>query len=52
MYAAPSMTPVAARKQTQVLTSNTPSRTRNSPTKPLVPGSPTAARVKTMNTAA
>ena len=46
------MTPVVAKNATQVLTWNTPSSVRNSPTKPLVPGRPTLAMVKTMKTSA
>ena len=42
------MTPVVAKKATQVLAWNAPSSDRNSPTKPEVPGRPTLAIVKTM----
>ena len=38
----------AAEQATQVLTWKAPTRTRNSPTKPLVPGRPTEASMKTM----
>ena len=40
--------PDVARKATQVLTRKAPVSARNSPIKPLVPGSPTLARVNTM----
>ena len=44
--------PVAAKAATQVLTWKAPSMTRNSPTKPLVPGRPTEASMNTMKTTA
>ena len=46
------MTPVAARVVTQVLTWNVPNMVRNSPMNPDVPGKPTLAMVKIMNTSA
>ena len=39
----------AAKKATQLLTWKAPSSTRNSPTKPAVPGRPTEAKVNSMN---
>ena len=52
MYMAPRTIAVAARKHSSVDTRKVPSRIRNSPTKPLVPGSPTEASIKHMNTKA
>ena len=43
---------MVAKNATQVLTWKAPSRVRNSPTKPEVPGRPTLAMVNTMNTTA
>jgi hypothetical protein len=42
------MTRVAMKKGAQVLSLKTPTMTRNSPMKPLVPGRPTEAMVKIM----
>ncbi len=44
--------PVAISAATQVLTLKVPTRTRISPTKPLVPGRPTEASMNSMNTVA
>ena len=52
LYGADRITPVVARNATQVLARNAPIRLRNSPTNPEVPGRPTLASVKTMNTKA
>ena len=49
MYMAPRTTPVAVSAATQVLTWKMPSRIRNSPMKPPVPGRPTEASMNTMN---
>ena len=52
MYIGPRNNAVAAREHSSVLTLKVPSRIRNSPTNPLVPGSPTAANVNTIKTKA
>ena len=46
MYQAPRMRPEAATTAVHGSRSKPPSRMRNSPMKPFVPGRPTAARVK------
>ena len=46
------MMPVVMSAASQVETWKEPTITRNSPTKPLVPGSPIEAMVNSMNTAA
>ena len=44
--------PVAAKSAIQVLTWKAPTMTRNSPTKPLVPGMPTEASMNSMKISA
>ena len=45
-YAADKITPDVAKSATQVLTLKIPTKVKNSPTKPDVPGKPTFAKVK------
>ena len=48
MYAAERITPVLARIATKKLTLKVPTKTKNSPTNPLVPGKPNVANAKTI----